>query len=153
ELREMRVQLAARLMEGGKRRAGKLELAAGLERNRAAAGDIGKPDQDLAFEDRLPAEEMAHALEECADAAMARVGNGPMVGDAKRKLLVLGADAEIGFPLAAGFQPRHEFAPRLDGSHVDLIAGHRYRFQVQGRGLRDRDDTQALRAPPTGVSR
>ena len=43
-LGEMRVRLAAGLVDGFQRRAGELELAAGLQRDRAAADRIGEAD-------------------------------------------------------------------------------------------------------------
>ena len=68
-LREMRVQLGRGLVDGLDRRAGQLELAAGLERDRAAAGDVEQADDVAALHDRLPAEQALHALEQRADAA------------------------------------------------------------------------------------
>ena len=65
----MRDQFAAGLVHGLDRRAGQLELAARLERDRAAAGDVGKADDVGPLHDRLPAEQMLHAVEQRADAA------------------------------------------------------------------------------------
>ena len=66
----MRMHLAAGLVERLQRRAGELELPAGLERDRAAAGRVDQPDDVLAVEDRVPAEQRLHAFEQRADAAL-----------------------------------------------------------------------------------
>ena len=68
----------AGLVHGLDRRAGKLELPAGLERDRAAAGHVGEADDVLALHDRLPAEQMLHAVEQRADAARPAVGHRPV---------------------------------------------------------------------------
>ena len=68
-LREMRHQLGAGLVHGLERRAGQFELAAGLQRDRAAAGHVDQADDVLALHDRLPAEQALHAVEQRADAA------------------------------------------------------------------------------------
>ena len=62
-------------MDGLDRRAGQFELAAGLERDRAAAGHVDQADDVAALDDRLPAEQVLHAFEQRADAAPAVVGN------------------------------------------------------------------------------
>ena len=69
----MRHQLGLGLVHGLDRRAGQFELSAGLQRNRAAAGDVVQPDDVAALHDRLPAEQELHALEQRADAARAFV--------------------------------------------------------------------------------
>src|SRR5262249_51813742 len=120
----MRVNFARGLVHGGERRAGELELSAGLERNRRIAGHRGEPDDVLAFHDRFPAEEQAHALEQGADAALALVGHRIMAADRERELLVLGADAELGLRLGALLQPRNQLVARRDRRHVELVTGH-----------------------------
>ena len=75
QLRQMRDQLAAGLVHGLDRRAGQFELAARLQRNRAAAGDVEHADDVVALHDRLPAEQVLHALEQRADRARALVGH------------------------------------------------------------------------------
>ena len=95
QLREMRHQLVAGLVHGLDRRAGQFELPARLERDRAAAGHVGEPDDVLALHDRLPAEQMLHAVEQRADAARPAVGHGLMAVHGEGELLVLGADAEF----------------------------------------------------------
>ena len=82
ELREVRVDLARGLMHGLDRRAGQLELAARLERDRGRAGDGGEPDDVLALHDRLPAEQQAHAFQQRADAARALVRDRIVAGHA-----------------------------------------------------------------------
>src|SRR5262245_8478370 len=117
----MRVQFTGGLMQRLQRRAGKLELAARLQRDRAAAGDIGEAENGIALQDRLPAEKMTHSFEERANALRALIGNRPMTGEGKRQFLVFGADAKIRFRLAAVSEPLHELGARLDRSHVDLV--------------------------------
>ena len=65
-LGEMRVGLAAGLVDGFERRAGQFELAAGLERDRAHPGRVGQADDVAAVLDPVPAEEALHQLEERA---------------------------------------------------------------------------------------
>ncbi len=120
----MRHQLGRGLMHVLDRRAGQFELAARLQRNRAAAGDVEQADDVVAFHDRLPAEQIVHAVEQRADAALARIGHRPMVVDGEGEFLVLGADAELRLRLAARFEPGDEFVARLDRGHVDLVTSH-----------------------------
>ena len=117
-------QFACRLMHGLDRRAGQLELPAGLERDRAAAGHVGEPDDVVALHDRLPAEQMLHAIEQRADAARPAIGHGPMAIHGEDEFLVLGADAEFRLRLAARLKPRDQLVARTDRRHVDLVAGH-----------------------------
>ena len=124
-LRQMRHQLGLGLVHGLDRRAGQFELPAGLQRNRAAAGDVVKPDDVAALHDRLPAEQKLHAFEQRADAARAFIRHGLMALERERRLLVLGADAEFGRRLHARFQPRHEFVARLQRRHIDLVTRHK----------------------------
>ena len=112
-------------MHGFHRRAGQFELPAGLQRDRAAAGDVVQADDVAALHDRLPAEQMLHAFEQRADAARAFVGHGLMALERERELLVLGADAEFGRRLHARLQPRHEFVARLQRRHIDLVTRHK----------------------------
>ena len=123
-LRQMRHQLGLGLVHGLDRRAGQLELAAGLQRNRAAPGDVVEPDDVAALHDRLPAEQKLHAFEQRADAARAFVGHGLTALQRERGLLVLGTDAELGRRLAAGLEPRDEFVTRLQRRHIDLVTRH-----------------------------
>src|SRR5207302_8792833 len=74
--------------------------------------------------DRLPAEEMLHALEQRADAAAGRVGNGTVAVEGEGEFLVLGADAERGFRLAPRLEPGDELVAARNRRHVDLVAGH-----------------------------
>ena len=71
DLRQVRHQLRGGLMHGLDWRAGQFELAARLERDRATAGDVEQADDVAVFDDWLPAEQMLHAFEQCADAAAA----------------------------------------------------------------------------------
>jgi hypothetical protein len=105
----MRHQLGLRLVHGLDRRAGQFELAAGLQRNRAAAGDVIEADDIAALHDRLPAEQQLHAFEQRADALGAFVRHGLVALERERRLLVLGADAEVRFRLHAGGEPGDQF--------------------------------------------
>ena len=101
---EMRVHLAAGVVQRFQRRAGELELAAGLERDRAAADRVGEPDDVVGVEDRLPAEERLHAFEQRADAARPVIGHRRVAVLVEAELLVLGADPPFVARLAAGFE-------------------------------------------------
>ena len=94
------MQLGAGLVHGLDRRAGQLELAARLERDRAAAGHVEQADDVAVLDDRLPAEQMLHAFEQRADAAAAVIGNRAVALDREGEFLVLGADAELRLRLA-----------------------------------------------------
>ena len=75
-LRQMRHQLALGLVHGLDRRARQFELAARLQRDRAAAGDVVEADDVALLHDRLPAEQELHAFEQRADAARALIRHG-----------------------------------------------------------------------------
>ena len=124
DLGQMRHQLVAGLVHGFERRARQFELAAGLERDRAAAGHVGETYDVLALHDRLPAEQVLHAVKQCTDAARARIGHRPVTVHGEREFLVLGADAEFFLRLATGGKPRDQLVARFDRRHVDLVAGH-----------------------------
>ena len=123
-LRQMRHQLGRGLVHVFDRRAGQFELPARLQRNGAAAGDVEQADDVVALHDRLPAEQTMHAVEQRADAALARIGHRAVAFDGEGEFLVLGADAELRLRLAARFEPGDEFVARLDGGHVDLVTSH-----------------------------
>jgi hypothetical protein len=128
----MRVNLARRFVHVVERRAGQLELAARLERNRRRPGHRSEPDDVLALHDRFPAEQEPHAFEQRADAARSFVGNRVVAVDRKGEFLVLGADAELGLRLHALLQPRDQLVARLDRRHVDLVASHGGRTGTKG---------------------
>src|SRR5262249_8318009 len=123
-LREMRHQLAAGLMHRLDRAARKLELTSRLERDRAATGHIVEADDVVALHDRLPAEQVAHSVEQRLDAARPRVGHGVMAFERERELFVFGTDAKIFGRLRPGLEPRDKCVARFNGRHVDLIASH-----------------------------
>jgi hypothetical protein len=155
QLREMRMHFAAGLVHRFKLRAGQFELAAGLQRNRAAAGHVGKADDVAALHDRLPAEQMAHAFEERADAALALIGNGRVALEREGQLFVLGADAELRRRLHAGRHPGDEFVPRLERCEVDLVASHSCgrsggQGGVAGRGTIHKPHPSAQSPDPRG---
>ena len=133
----MRVELGGDGMDGRLRRAGKLELAARLERDRAAAVRIVEADQRALVLDRRPAEARLGAFEQGPDAALALVGDGPQIGRVERELLVLDADAERFGGLAARRQPRHQIVAGFDDLSVDDVAGHaRFRMKNGQKGQR-----------------
>src|SRR5262249_35718102 len=100
------------------------ELAARLEGDRAASGHVEHADDVVTLHDRLPAEQVAHAVEQRVDAALAGIRHWPVISDGEGELLVLGADTELRFWLAARFEPGDELVTRLDGRHVDLVTSH-----------------------------
>ena len=68
---EMRIELGGGVMDGDLRRAGELELAAGLERDAADGGEVAQPDRLVAIEERVPAGALADALEQRLDSIVA----------------------------------------------------------------------------------
>ena len=121
----MRHQLGAGLVHGLHRRAGQFELAAGLERYRAAAGYVEQADDVVALHDRLPAEQMLHAFEQRADASAARhkaTGRWPSTVKANFSCSV--PMRILRLRLAARLEPRDELVARLDRRHVDLVTSH-----------------------------
>ena len=150
QLRKMRHQLRAGVMHGLDRRAGQFELPAGLQRDGAAAGDVEQADDVAVLEDRLPAEQVLHAFEQRADAAPALVRNRPVALDGERKLLVLGADAELRLRLRALGKPRDQFVARFYRRHVDLITSHEWGpIAATGKGPRPTRRRQAGQAQRT----
>ena len=120
----MRVELGGDGVDGRLRRAGKLELAARLERDRAAAFRLVKADQRALVLDRRPAEARLGAFEQGPDAAIALVRDRRQIGRVEWELLVLDADAERFGWLAARRQPRHQIVAGFDDLSVDDVAGH-----------------------------
>ena len=135
QLREMRGQFARALMDGLQRRAGELELAARLERDRAAAGHVGKADDVRPVHDRLPAEQMLHADEQRADRAAAFVGDRLVRVGRERELLVLGPGPPLRLRFRAFGEPRDELVARFDRRQVDNVTGH-LRNCPEGEGAR-----------------
>ena len=101
-----------------------LELSAGLERDGAAAGHVEQADDVAALHDRLPAEQVLHALEQRANAAPPLVGHRLMAFERERKFLVLGADAKLRFRLGALRNPIDELVAPLDRRQIDLVTRH-----------------------------
>ena len=124
-VRQMRHPCGLGLVPRPDRRAGQFELSAGLQRNRAAAGNVVQSDDVAALHDRLPAEQELHAFEQRADAARAFVGDGMMADQRERRFFMLGADPEFGRRLHARCQPRNQFVARLQRRHIDLITRHK----------------------------
>jgi hypothetical protein len=120
----MRHQFRAGVVHGLDRRAGELELAARLERDRAAAGHVEHADDIAVLDNRLPAEQVLHAFEQRTDAAPALIRDRPMALDSEWKFLVLGADAEFRLRRHAAGEPRDQGVARFDRRHVDLITSH-----------------------------
>ena len=111
-------------MNGFDLRAGQFELAAGLERDGAAAGDVEQADDVRPFHDGLPAEQMLHALEQRANAALALVGHRTVPLQREHEFLVLGADVELRFGFDALGNPLHEIVAPFERRQVDLITCH-----------------------------
>ena len=111
-------------MHGFDRRAGQFELAAGLQRNGAAAGDVEHADDVLALHDRLPAEQAVHAVQQRADALRAGIGHRAVAFEGEDEFLVFGADAELRPRLIARFEPGDEFVAGLNRGHIDLVTSH-----------------------------
>ena len=90
-------KLLVGLVQGGERRAGKLQLSARLEADDSALGTSGALQRDdvAALNDAVPAESALHAFEQSADAAIAVVRNRRVTQPVEAELLVLGADAPI----------------------------------------------------------
>ncbi len=124
DLREMRHQFRAGLVDRLQRSAGKLELAARLERDRPATGDVEQADDVAVLDDRLPAQQVLHAFQQRTNAAASVVGNRPVTLDRENELLVLRADAELRPRLAARFEPRDQLVAGFDRCHVDLVTRH-----------------------------
>src|SRR5690606_34290589 len=87
-LRQLRVALAAGLVDRLQRRARKLELAAGLQRDGALPGRLDKADDATVVEDRVPAKLFLHALQNRADSALAAIRHRRVAVDIERELLV-----------------------------------------------------------------
>ena len=91
--RDVLAELAHRLVQRSERRAGELELTAGLERDRAAVAL--ESDELPGVGERLPAVLALDRREQRVDAALALVGNGPQRLRVQAELLVLGADPPV----------------------------------------------------------
>jgi HflK protein len=142
-LRQMVMHFRTGLVQVFQRRAGQLELAAGLQRDIAHPLAF-QPDQIAALLDGLPAETL-HAFEDRANAVLAVIGDGRMVLQAEGKFFVLGADAPVRFRLVAALQrpdqivaARNGLRPCNQDTHIgpfpDFTAllgfyGRRFRFQ------------------------
>ena len=112
-------------MHSFNRRARKLELSAGLERDRATAGDVEQADDVAVLDDRLPAQKVLHAFEQRTDTAAPLIGDRIVAGDREHELLVLGPDAELRLRLHPCLEPRDELFARFDRRHVDLVTSHK----------------------------
>ena len=128
-LGEMGGDLAAGVVDRAHGRAGELELAAGLERDGAAADRVGEADDVALVEDRMPAEEEFHGLEQPLDAARAVIGDRRQIIDAEAEFLVLGADPPAIRRLAALFDRRDKLVARFDRRRIGSVAGHRVWFR------------------------
>ncbi len=110
-LRQMFVNFLAGFMNVGEWRAGKLELAARLQRDVAKTFRVGERNDVPALENSLPAKAVTQPFEQGTDGALALVGNGPQAVGQKRKLLMLGAYAPISLRLAARTQRLNQLRP------------------------------------------
>ncbi len=127
---------------GLERRARQLELPARLERDRAAAGHVGEADDVRPVHDRLPAEQMLHAVQQRTDRAAALVGHRLVRIGGERELLVLGADAPLRLRL-------HPAANHATSSSRDSI-GVRSTTSRAIRGFRQKGPRPYTRAPREG---
>jgi len=107
-LLQMLVHFVAGLMQRLERCAGKLELAARLERDGAAL-PVRKPDEIASVAHGRPAEAL-QALEKRAYAVVAVIGRWLVVAEPKDEFLVLGADTPLRGGLAAGGEMLDELA-------------------------------------------
>ena len=116
-LDEMLAKLLLRLVQGGERRAGELQLAARLEADNAALRAVEAAERDdlAALEHGVPAEAILQAFEQRLDAALAVVRDRRVAAPVEAELLVLGADAPFAARLRARFEIGDELVPRLDG--------------------------------------
>jgi hypothetical protein len=117
-------RLAGRVMEVGKRRAGQLELAAGLQGDRSPAPVVGKADGVVVLHDRRPARALLHAFQQRTNALSPVIGNGREIGSVEGYLFVLGAEPPGVAWLLAGGDPFHEFRPRTDGGRIGYVPRH-----------------------------
>src|SRR3954452_21771092 len=106
-------QLGSSLMNCFHRCTGQFELTAWLQRNGAAAGDIEKSDNVAVFHDRVPPEQMLHAMEQRFNTARPRIGDRPVPLEGERRLFMLCADPEGLFRLCSSLQPRDELITRM----------------------------------------
>src|SRR6185312_3152506 len=114
---QMRIHLAAGLVDGFQRRAGELQLAGRFQRDiRLVAGER---DRNIAFAGDLPAVTCGDAFQQRPDAALALERRSAQVVGAEAELLVLGADA----PSLARLLARGEVVDQLlapgDGRALD----------------------------------
>ncbi len=113
----MGIGLAAGLVERAQGRAGKLDLAARLERDVLAV--LLQADDMFALEDGIPVETLQLG-EDRADAARLLVGQRPEALLVVGELLVFGADQPLVLGLAARFQALDELGLVGDGSRVEF---------------------------------
>src|SRR5580704_7860146 len=148
-------QLARGLVHGFELRAGQFELAARLERDRAAAGDVVKADHVRPFHDGIPAENELHAFEQRANAARALVRHGAVPFEREGELLVLSTDAKLRLRPDALRNPSDELVPPLDWRQVDLITRHagesRGKWAATLHAVRHKGQCGPLRAQATAL--
>src|SRR5215831_19009005 len=133
----MRVHLDTGLMHVLQRRAGELELATGLERQRGVV--LAQPDDVLPLHDGLPAEAL-HAFEKHADAGAPEIRERLIVFQPVDELLVLRADPPILLRFGAARDMLDEIVTRRDRAARGLRNGHafplpRSRFALTEDGL------------------
>ena len=121
---QMRIAFAAGLVDRFQRRAGKLELTAGLQRDRALTGRLDQADDAAGIHDRVPAELFLHAFEDGANAALPAVRHRRVAVDIEGELLVLGADPPFVAWLVARGQIVDEFVDAFDGTGIGCVARH-----------------------------
>ena len=126
---EVCLRLDGDLMHVRQRLARQLELAARLQRDRAARLALGafQRDDGVALPDGLPAVPVDQALHQGAHAALALVRHGLQGVGAEEELLVLGADAPALRRLRACGDPGDEVVTRVHrlARRCVLAGGHR----------------------------
>ena len=149
DLAEVFVDFGAGLMQGLERGAGKLELAARLERDGTGVADKGDRLPLLAH--RLPAEAL-QPLEDGADATRPLIGDRAQIIGPEGEFLMLGADAPRFLGLAPGLEVLDKPALVGDRLGIGVIgSGHgvTHRFEKASDGVgREAHGTVRIRAGP-----
>ncbi len=123
-LTQMAAYLLAGLEDRFQRRARQFELAARLQRDRAAeiVRRFLQRDDLVAVVNGPPSEALPHAVEQCRNARRPFVRDRPQAVAIEGDLLVLGADPPFGFRLRALLDMRHELVAALDDRRFRFVA-------------------------------
>jgi hypothetical protein len=121
---QMPIGFLAGLVQVFERRAGKFELSARLQRDRALSGMFGKPDDIAGVDDRLPAAFCRHAVQQRRDAGLAEIGNRAVVRLEEGELIILRTNAEPVLRRVSLGQIFGQVSKRGDRCLVGGISGH-----------------------------